>query len=229
LRLLTSTLLTALLAGFALLGGAGQASAAGDNYQYWGYFQVQKGAFAYASKGAGVQIPADGTVEGHRWAASKSEMITPRADLAKLTFDAICGNDKATADQKRIAVIVDFGPAADAIGADKTPTPFADCAVVPTKATGLQALQAVADVRTKVTSMGVAICAIDSYPSTTCANGTTTTASAPGGVTDIAIKGTVADNTKKADDSKTPLLIGAGVLVALLALGGVLLGRRNKA
>lgn len=235
MRLLPSALLVAGLAGGSLLSGAGQASAAGDAYQYWGYYQVEDGAFAYAAKGAGDFVPKDGTVEGHRWAASpQGQMNAPRADLSELTFDAICGDDEAGAGEKRVAVIVDFGPEADALEGDETPEPYADCAVVPAKATGLQALEAVADVRTAKSSMGTSICGIDGYPSTTCADGTTKTASAPDEVVDITVKGDAGEHEalEPADDEKSmALLVGAVVVGGLIALGAVVLTvtRRRKA
>lgn len=232
MRLLPSALLATSVAASTLLAGAGAASAKGDAYQYWSYFQVKDGAFSYAATGAGEAVPADGTVEGWRWAASTGAMITPRADLSELTFDAVCGEDEAASGEKRVAVVVDFGPDSDALGSDSTPEPYAACAVVPTKATGLQALEAVADVRTETGSVGVTVCGIDGYPSTTCANGTTDKASEQGEVVDIAVKGDDAEAEPAAaeDNGNTSLLVGGGVLVGLLVLlGGVIALRRKSA
>lgn len=236
MRLLTSTLLAATVASSALVAGSGSAHAADDAYQYWGYYQVKDDAFTYASKGAGEFVPADGAIEGYRWSATPmNAMNTPRADLKTLTFDAICGEDEATSGEKRVAVIVDFGLDADAIGEDETPAPYADCAVVDAKATGLQTLEAVAKVRTETSSMGATICGIDGYPSTTCANGTTKTASAPDEVVEIAIEGDDAATDEKSEadseNSSTGLYIAGGVILALLALGAVVMTvvRRKKA
>jgi LPXTG-motif cell wall-anchored protein len=233
MRLLPSALLATTVAAGALFAGAPAASAEGDAYQYWGYYQVKDGAFTYASKGAADVVPADGSIEGHRWAASPmGQMNAPRADLTKLTFDAICGDDEAAEGDKRVAVIVDFGPEGDALEGDSTPEPYADCAVVPEKATGLQVLEAVADVRTAKSSMGVSICGIDGYPSTTCADGTTSDASAPDKVVEIAVKGeepAASAGSNEAGDSNTSLLVGGGILVALLVLLGGVIALRRKA
>lgn len=232
MRLLPSALLATTVAAGTLLAGAGAASAEGDAYQYWGYFQVKDGAFAYASEGAATFVPEDGAVEGHRWAASpQGQVNAPRADLSEVTFDAVCGDDEAADGEKRVAVVVDFGPAEDALEGDETPEPFADCAVVPAKATGLQALQAVADVRTAKSSMGVSICGIDGYPSTTCADGTTKDASAPDEVVDIELRGDepAEDESSTQDEESNALLVGGGVLVAALVLLGGVIALRRKA
>lgn len=217
------------VAGFALVGTSTSAHAE-DSYQYWGYYQVADGAFTYATEGAGSTNPADGSIEGHRWSATpQGKMNVPRADLTTLTFDAICADKEAADGEKRVAVIVDFGVEADALGDDETPDPFAACAVVPAAATGLQTLQAVAEVRTEASSFGPALCGIDGYPSTTCADGTTTTASPEDEIVDIAVRGEGDESSSSDDDdSNLPLLIGAGVVVVLLGAGGVALARRNK-
>jgi hypothetical protein len=222
-------LLSLFIAGVALVGTSGSASAE-DNFQYWGYYQVKDGSFTYATKGAGATNPAEGSIEGHRWSATpQGKMNVPRADLTKVTFDAVCGDSEAADGEKRIAVIVDFGVEADALGDDETPAPFAECAVVPEAATGLQALQAVAEVRTENSSFGPSLCGIDGYPSTSCADESTATASPADEIVDVAIRGEGDESSSDDDDdSNLPLLIGAGVVVVLLGAGGVALSRRNK-
>jgi len=49
-------------------------------YRYWGFFHQDKGAWAFAQKGPAQTIPADGTVDGWRFAvADESSVRTPRA------------------------------------------------------------------------------------------------------------------------------------------------------
>lgn len=229
-RSVASLLLSLFLAGFAVVGTSGSAGAAEDSFQYWSYHQVKDGAFVYATKGVGDTVPADGSIEGHRWAATPmGKTNAPRADLTKLTFDAICGDDEAGDAQKRVAVIVDFGLEADALGNDETPEPFADCAVVAEEATGLQVLQAVAEVRTQQASFGTQLCGIDGYPSTKCSDSSTSTASPEDEVVDIAVRAEGASKESDSDDdSNLPLLLGAGAVVVLLAAGGVVLARRGR-
>lgn len=232
IRTLSASLLSLVLAALVVLGTAGTA-AADSSFQYWSYYQVKDGAFTYAPKGTGDVVPADGSIEGHRWSATPmGKTNAPRADLTELTFDSICAEAEAGAGEKRVAVIVDFGLEQDALGGDETPEPFADCAVVPEKATGLQVLDAVADVRTQASSMGTSLCAIDGYPSTSCADQSSDVASPADEV--VAIEVRSADSAGGAaaedeDDSNLPVLLGVGAAVVALGAGGALMARRNRA
>ena len=159
LRRTVGVLLTLLASAFVLAGTAGTASAA-DGYRYWNYSHLEGDAFVFAKTGPGDYTPKDGAVEGWRYGTSTvSQGVFPRADLSKVTFDAVCGDAKAGTGEKRVAVLVDYGTAADAQGA-QTPEPKADCAVVPTAANGQQVLESVVDVRSE---KGM-ICALDGYP-----------------------------------------------------------------
>lgn len=233
-RRLTVASLSLFLAGFAMVGTSGTAHAE-DAFQYWSYWQLtDKGTFDYAPKGAADTKPADGSVEGHRWSATPmGSTNVPRADLDEVNFDTICADSDAADGEKRVAVIVDFGLEADAIGGDETPEPFAACAVVPVDASGLQVLDAVADVRTKQTSGGTLLCGIDGYPSTSCADHTTPDATPEDETVDVAIRGAAdteasSDSAADDDDSNLPLLVTAGVVVLALAAGGVVLARRGR-
>jgi hypothetical protein len=232
-RRVTVATLTLFLSGIAVVGTSGTAHA-DDAFQYWSYWQLtDKGTFDYAPKGAADTKPADGSVEGHRWSATPmGSTNVPRADLTKVNFETICAGEEATDGQKRVAVIVDFGLEADAIGDDETPEPFAACAVVPEDATGLQVLDAVADVRTKQTSGGTLLCGIDGYPSTTCADSMTPNSTPEDQTVDVEIRGAgvgAEGNSENEDEGDNlPLLIGAGVVVVALGAGGVALARRGR-
>ena len=82
LRVVFALLLAGVLA--ALTIAPAQAAA----YRYWGFYQLTDGAWAYAQKGPDQTIPADGSVEGWRFAVGdESRHAVPRAVL---TFDALC-------------------------------------------------------------------------------------------------------------------------------------------
>lgn len=236
LRRVVGALLAVLVAPAAALAlvGLGSPAQAADGYRYWNYFHLQDGSWAFSQVGPGDYQPKDGAVEGYRFGTSTTaDGIAPRADLDQVTFDAVCGAADATADQKRVAVLIDYGTAADADGATP-PAPRADCAVVAADATGQQALAAVADVRA---SKGLT-CALDGYPAAGCGE---PVADAPKPAPeqqvafelpaeDTAAGGTEASAGHADTDSGLAWpLVAAGAVVVLVAGGGVALARRNKA
>jgi hypothetical protein len=245
------SLLALLLAGFVAVGTApsAQASAAApaDVYRYWGYFTVQDDAFVAQQTGPAGATPKDGDIEGYRYAAPADykKPNLPRADLSVVTFDAVCGDKTAEAGQKRVAVLIDYGVDEDADSGATPPEPEALCAVVPTKANGLQTLQSVApDLRTQKSSFGPLLCGISGYPATGCADVKAETGTPADGAavtctglddgstesTDSSGSDTSAASSSDADDdSNAPLLIGIAVLVVVIVGGGLLLQRRNRA
>lgn len=239
LRTTITTVLSLLLAGLVVAFTPTSAHA-DDVYRYWAYFTVTDGAFAPQSVGPSSSKPKDGDIEGYRYAAPAdfNNPNVPRADLETVTFDAVCGAKEAAADEKRVAVLIDYGVEADAADGAEVPEPEALCAVVPKKATGLQTLQAVApDLRTEKSSYGPSLCGISGYPATGCTS-------------DVAEKGTPTDedtvefamaesadasgsDTSEADsgeddDSNLPVLLGVGGVIVVLLAGGLVLARRNR-
>lgn len=229
----TRSLATLLLGCLAVLVPAASAQAA-DVSRYWIYYSATDGAWTGHNEGFGSTVPEDGSVEGYRYGASTDipAHITPRADLSEVTFDAVCGDVEAEEGQKRVAVVVDFGVEADAPEGAEPPAPYADCAQVPEKATGYQVLDAVADLRVEQSEWGPSLCGIDSYPASGPCFATVEQASPDDqGAADVEIRSTSAEggaDATEGEDSKAPLLIGAGLVVALLAAGGALLARRNR-
>ena len=158
-----ATVLGALAVVAALVVPASSASAA--NYQYWGYYQLTNNAWAFSQKGPAETTPAEGSVEGWRWAIADGTGANPRTPRAVVTFDQVCSQVPAEAGKKRVAVVVDYGRAVDGDPATTPPDPTADCAVVPTAATGAEVLASVGAVRNDT---GGLVCGIDSYPATGC-------------------------------------------------------------
>jgi hypothetical protein len=210
-----------------LLGGTAPANAA-DGYRYWGYFHVQGGDYAFAKTGPGGYTPKDGSEEAYRFGTSTaSQGVKPRADLAKLTFATVCRDTKPAAGKKRVAVLLDYGTAADAAGA-KVPAPKAACALVPTAANGQQVLAAVAQTRT---SKGL-VCALDGYPATGCGdpvkNATVPSAEPTVAFALPAAADSSTGSSSGSGGSGTPLLVGGAVVVVALAAGGLVLARRTR-
>lgn len=155
-------LIAALLALVAVpLLGISPAQAA--SYRYWGYYHgTSKGAWAFASTGAAAVKPADGAVEGWRFAISgDADARYPRVTP---DFATVCSGTPAAAGKKRVAVYVDSGIAVEAPTGSTPPAPMAACAVVPTGWNGAQVLASVEKVRE---SKGL-VCGIAGYPGTGC-------------------------------------------------------------
>jgi hypothetical protein len=220
-----------LLAGVlvALVVPAGSASAAA--YRFWGYYQLSGTSWQFAPKGPDQTKPADGSVEGWRYAvAGESDTRAPRVTT---TFDAVCADTKADPAKKRVAVVIDYGRAADQQDGSTSPAPVAKCASAPTAASGSEVLAAVASVRAE---KGL-VCALDGRPATGCGTpvkDVSAAAAAPDTPTTLAPKASQASAQSKgaAGDGSSPGLKYAGigvVVLALLGLGGVALRRRQGA
>ncbi|HVD24065.1 MAG TPA: SCO2322 family protein [Lapillicoccus sp.] len=151
--------LLALVAGLLTAGPAQAAS-----YQYWGYYQLTDATWTFSQKGAAETNPADGSVEGWRWAITEESGTPPRNPRVTPTFDEVCGSAAAESGKKRVGVVLDYGRDVDGDGTTP-PDPVAECAVVPTAATGAEVLAAVATVRT---GDGGLVCGIDNYPASGC-------------------------------------------------------------
>lgn len=223
-----SLVLVALLAGSVVTTGLAAPAQATDYYRYWTFFTVDNGAYVASPKGVGEVKPADGSIEAFRWAAPAdyTEPNLPRIDLATVTFDSICADTAAVDGQKRVAVIVDFGVAEDAGGAE-IPAAMAECAQVPANSTALQALQRVAQVRSKSSSFGPLLCAIEGFPATGCADDVTQTATpADSGFVTVS----TGDETEAAEqsDDNLPLYAGLAALVAVILGAGLVIARRRK-
>jgi hypothetical protein len=159
LRLVVVTALAALLAALLVTPAV---AAPTVSYRFWGFFQYTDGAWAFAQKGPAETVPADGSVEGWRFAVSGSD--SSRYPRATATFDEICAGTPAQAGKKRVGVIIDFGRTADAEDGATPPAPVAVCAALAPDQSSVDALQAAGGVRS---DKGL-ICAVRGYPATGC-------------------------------------------------------------
>lgn len=163
----TSALRAAILTLIAMLPlmlVSGPATAAPSaSSRFWGYYQLTDNAWTFASTGAEQSTPADGSVEGWRFAVADAS--TPRYPRAIATFEQACGSVPPVENTKRVGVVIDYGRPADAADPSATPpAPRVACSQVPTEATGAQVLAAAADERIE---NGI-VCGIDAYPAAGC-------------------------------------------------------------
>ncbi|MET9318689.1 SCO2322 family protein [Streptomyces sp. NPDC003038] len=160
----------ALAVGITLaLLAAGPALAAG--YRYWLFWDGADGRWTYATQGPSQARPADGTVQGFRFAVSKdaadaaAQAAQPRAAA---DFEAVCGATAPAEGRKRVALVIDFGLPADAPAGESPPqeAPRTACAQVAPEATTAEALAAVA--KPLRYNSAALLCAITGYPKQGC-------------------------------------------------------------
>ena len=213
-------LTVALLAG--LLAGA-QTSRADSGYRYWSYWNSSNGTWSYASEGSGTRIPADGDVEGWRFAiAGDGSFVAPSIPP---DFASICSQQSPAEGLKRIALVIDPGSSGEAPAGEEPGPIRTECVVTNAKATGYQVLAQMAEVRTDAGF----VCGLDEYPASECAplvdaaeatEVDPSTNLAATGVSEPASTTTASNESTSTRDSGTPLLTAAAVsLVALIGFG----------
>jgi hypothetical protein len=229
-RRVAGTISSLLLAAFTVAALAGPAHAE-DGYRYWHYFHLEGDTWTFSEVGAADYTPEDGTVEGFRFGTSTmSQPIEPRADLGEVDFDTVCADTEAADDEKRVAVLIDYGVDE---GQGTPPEPRAECAVAAADATTQQFLDQVAEVRVE----GGMTCALDGYPASGCGD-PVADADVPTDEEPVAFALPAdADEDESgtsgaADESSainTPLLVTIAVVVVLVVAAAVLTIRRRKA
>ncbi|MEU0739325.1 SCO2322 family protein [Streptomyces sp. NPDC006134] len=151
------------LTALVLLAGAGQAQAAG--YRYWSFWEREGDRWTYATQGPSTARPDDGDVQGFRFAVSEDSGDAARPRGAA-DFASVCGGTPAHEGSKRVALVLDFGTAADAPSGETPPGRRTACARVSPGATTADALAAVAGpLRYDANAL---LCAIAGYPRKGC-------------------------------------------------------------
>lgn len=147
----------------AVLAAPAQAAA----YRYWTYWQSAPGlsAWVFSSHGAGTSVPADGAVEGWRFAISTENASGDSAPRTSADFDSVCAGVAFEPGAKRVAVVLDPGPAAIAPDGEQPFLALAQCVVADEEATGYDIVRSVVDVRTE----DGFVCALGGYPARECA------------------------------------------------------------
>ncbi|WP_371401263.1 SCO2322 family protein [Kribbella sp. NBC_00662] len=228
----TVRLVLSLLAGLLLAGTVATTAQAEDGYRFWGYYQWTNGAWAFSQKGADAFVPADGGVEGWRFAVGGAK---PRVPRAAGDFDAICGKTPAETGKKRVALVVDPGTPEDAVTGDTPAQPTGTCVVTDPKSNGAQVLAAVAPVRIE---KGLT-CGIAGYPSKGCgdqvksiqvpATDAPVTLQVGPAVGSTAVQSPApASSSDDGGGPRTGLIIAAAAVV-LLAVGAMFLRSRRSA
>lgn len=151
------------VAACVLVAPSAQASA----YRYWTYWQAPTGttSWAFATQGPGTSLPADGSVEGWSFGVTTESGSADDAPSIAPEFDAICADTPAAAGSKRVALVVDTGPAAVAPDGEVPPAPIATCVLADQQASGYEILRSVVEVRTE----DGLVCGVAGYPARECA------------------------------------------------------------
>ena len=139
------------------------------DYRYWTYWTFDSsGTWQFAPAGPASMVPADGAVEGWRFAVSSgtNEPATQPRVAGASAFDRFCGDTPpAATGKKRVAVVIDYGTAEHEPPNQNAPGPRGGCVVVPSQASAAVVLGEIAAPRI---DKGL-ICGIDGYPRSECA------------------------------------------------------------
>ena len=186
-----------------LMGGIlGTASAQATNYRYWTYWSGSGQAWTFSPVGPSSAVPADGAVEGWRFAVSAGvggQGAEPTIAPA-VAFQQFCADVPAVTGMKRVAVVIDYGLASDAPAGQNPPAATGGCAQLPENNTGGQVLQQVSDIRVE----GGLICAINGYPQGECAPAVSDQPSATASPKGAAPATSATDPTGPKDKNKGP-------------------------
>lgn len=220
--------LTALLAAalFLALAGTGPARAAG--YRYWSFWDRDGDRWVYATEGPATALPSDGAVQGFRFAVSADSQDASRP-RGTASFASVCARTPERDGMKRIALVLDFGTAADAPSGERPPAARTACARVPDDATTAEALASTAKPLRYDTN--ALLCAIAGYPQKGCGDQVTTDGDEQRD--NSAAESSVSpDSPSAAEDGESggPSVgvYAGGALVAALAAAAVWQARRRR-
>ncbi len=187
-------------------------------YVFWSEWTTPgSGNWVFSQSGAASQTPANGTVQGFRYGVGSTPTMSeqPRAEG---NFVAICGGSAPPSGQKRIAVVIDYGTAAEAPRGATPPQTKSACATVATASNGLQILSSVSSIRQDPNGM---VCGIGGYPPSGCGY-QITMAQLQSGASAPAVPA-----TSSAANSWLSFAIGA-IVILIIVVVGVLIARRRK-
>lgn len=208
--------LTPLLAGALVPLLAIPAHAA--DYRYWSFWERGDGGWTYATRGPGTARPSDGDTVGFRYAVGKDagqDAARPRnAD----TFGDACAETAARPGAKRVAVVLDFGTAADAPADQAPPKARTACARVDGSASASDALAAVAE-PLRYDSTGL-LCGVAGYPSSGCADRVSGSGSADAD--------TPAGGERTGDSGPSVGLLGGATAVLVVGAAAAWRARRRR-
>ncbi|RLL66584.1 hypothetical protein D7M15_06495 [Streptomyces sp. Z26] len=194
----------------------GPARADAGGYRYWSFWERADGAWSYASQGPSTLRPSDGDVLGFRFGVSEDsgDASKPRgaADFAR-----VCAGEERRSGSARVALVVDFGTAADAPSGERPPAPRTACARVDA-GSGTAADALAAEAEPLRYNSDALLCAIAGYPESGCGERT----AADGGTAE-------SDDGDGGDEGGVPPSLGAAAGVgAVLALGAAAYRRTRR-
>ncbi|MEU9378670.1 SCO2322 family protein [Streptomyces sp. NPDC048255] len=139
-----------------------------SSYRYWSFWDGAGGTWAYATVGPSMARPADGSVQGFRFAVSKDAAAEAARPRAAADFAAICGATPAAEGRKRVALVIDSGLPEDAPSGEAPPQaePRTACAQVAPEATAAEALASVA--KPLRYNSAALLCGVSGYPKQGC-------------------------------------------------------------
>jgi hypothetical protein len=161
-----AALVAALMVGTALVW-AGAAPAQATSYRYWTYWSGDSGSWAFSPIGA-ARRPPNGAVEGWRFEVSQAS-TSSQPPRTPASFAAVCGDTAPGSGNKRVALVIDYGTAADAPPGEHPPSGIVTtCVEVDAAATGYDVLGSQASIR----AQSGLVCGIGGYPATGCGDAT---------------------------------------------------------
>lgn len=151
------------------------AAHADTTYRYWSYW-TGGDQWAYSTRGPGFRVPPSDGVEGWRFVVSPRDGSQATPPGVASQYAQLCpGQPPAQPGRKRVAVVIDFGPAGIAPAGETPPDRSVTCVTADQNATGLQVIQQVGQLRFHSSGL---ICAVAGYPATECP-GQSATSAAP--------------------------------------------------
>lgn len=226
LRQLRRVLTVALLCAAAALLGVGPASA--SSYRYWSFWEGSGSGWTYQQSGPNTFVPADGSVDGWRFGVSADSSAAEKPRSAP-DFATACADTPAVSGKKRVAVVIDYGTAADS-GSDTTPpAELTRCVTLAEDASSAQLLAQVSP-PLRYDSNGI-LCAITGYPQSGCGqvvSGAAATAPAAGGSSAGSAPATAPAKKVIQKPKSNPVALTIGVLFFGLLIGGTLMMNRRR-
>ncbi|NUP21971.1 MAG: hypothetical protein HOZ81_39100 [Streptomyces sp.] len=214
-----------LLAALVLLTGAAQAAQA-TGYRYWSFWDRDGDTWTYATQGPSTARPSDGDVQGFRFAVSEDSKDAARPTGAA-AFEVICARTPAQDGKKRVALVIDFGTAADAPSGETPPARRTVCARVSEDATAAEALAAVAKPLRYDTN--ALLCAIAGYPEKGCGEQVSGAKKPTATEDQNATEKNAAEKNADSDDGGPSLGLVAGIaVVAVLGTAALWQARRRR-
>lgn len=199
-------------------------SATAAAYRYWTYWQAPQGSWSFATAGPATTVPADGSVQGWRFAVTSAAGTASDAPRPRASFAEICADTPAVAGSKRVALVIDFGDPSEAPEGEQPPAATAECVVADADATGYAVLRSAVSVRTDDVGL---ICALADYPARGCAelvDEPVAATAAPASAAPAEAAAATAD-----DPSTSPVpTIAAVAVIAAIAGAALAVARRRR-